>query len=68
MTLSIVPSVLLMLDIPDKISESWYTGQFFLGLKDAVFEQSSPIQHMTMQHDIVKMNDAASAPILFPVH
>ena len=62
-TFSIVSSVLLVVDIPDEISGSWYTGQVFVGLKDAVFEQSSLIRHMTELHEVLKMSDAASAPI-----
>ena len=44
---SVVPSVALVVDIPDKIDELWYRGQVFIGFKDAAFEQSSPLRHAT---------------------
>ena len=33
-TFSLIPSVILHIDIPDNISGSWYTGQVHIGLKD----------------------------------
>ena len=44
---SIVPSVVLVADIPDNIQESWYRGQVLVGFKDAAFEPSSPMRHAT---------------------
>lgn len=41
----IIPSVVFIIDIPDTISDSWYAGDIFVGLKDSVFEPSSPIRH-----------------------
>ena len=41
----IIPSVIFIVDIPDEISDSWYAGDIFVGLKDPVFEPSSPIRH-----------------------
>lgn len=41
----IVPSVTFILDIPDSIEESWYTGSVHVGVKDAIFEPSSPLRH-----------------------
>ena len=42
---SLIPSVILVIDIPEEISDSWYSGQVFVGIKDAVFEASSPFRH-----------------------
>ena len=39
---SIVPSVSFLMDIPNEISESWYTGQVTVSLKESVFEPSFP--------------------------
>jgi len=41
----LVPSVVLVNDLPDEISESWYTGKVYVGLKDTVFEPSSLLRH-----------------------
>ena len=43
----ITPSVILLVNIPDSIEKSWYTGEVFVGLKEAVYEPSSPIRHAT---------------------
>ena len=44
---SIIPSVVLVADIPDSIEESWYRGQVLVGYKDAALEASSPMRHAT---------------------
>ena len=49
----ITPSVTLLVDIPDTIEGSFYTGQVFIGLKDSVFEPSSPIRHATELYKIL---------------
>ena len=40
--MSIVPSVCFIVDIPESVESSWYTGKVFVGLKEAIFEPSSP--------------------------
>lgn len=42
---SIIPSVTLLVDIPEKPTESFYSGQVHVALKDAVFQPSSPNRH-----------------------
>ena len=44
---SLIPSVILLVDIPESIEGSWYAGDVFVGIKDAVFEPSSPLRHAT---------------------
>ena len=44
---SIIPSVVLVVDIPDNIQELWYRGQVHVGYKDAAFKASSPMWHAT---------------------
>lgn len=44
---SIVPSVTMLLDIPESIYGSFYRGQVYVGVKDLVLEPSSPIRHIT---------------------
>ena len=43
---SLTPSVTLNIDIPEKISDSWYRGNVTISLKDTTFEPSSPSRHM----------------------
>ena len=40
-----MPSVILVNDIPEEISESWYCGKVFVSPKDTVFEPSYPLRH-----------------------
>ncbi len=42
---SIIPSVVFNVDIPDDVAGSWYRGDVHVVLKDAVFQQSSPMRH-----------------------
>ena len=44
---NLIPSVILIVDIPHSLEGSWYTGSVYVGLKDGIFESSSPIRHAT---------------------
>ena len=50
---SIIPSVVFHLDIPDSFEGSWYTGKVIVGLKDAVFQASSPLRHAAELHSLM---------------
>lgn len=43
---SLTLSVCLLVDIPDSIDSSFYQGNVYIGLKENVFQPSSPIRHM----------------------
>ncbi len=47
---SVIPSVALEVTIPEQFEGSWYTGQVFAGIKDAVYQGSSPLRHATELH------------------
>jgi len=49
----LTPSVALAIDIPDSITESFYRGKVFVGVKDAVFSPSSPLMHSQEVIDII---------------
>ena len=59
----IVPSVTMLCDIPQSLDESFYRGQVFVGLKDAVLEPSSPLRHCTELAKILSQ-ESISSPIL----
>jgi len=42
---SILPSVSLFIDIPERIKDPWYRGKVFVGHNDAAFEPSSALRH-----------------------
>ena len=47
---SVIPSVVLQVNIPDTFEGSWYQGKVLVGIKDAVFQSSSPLRHATELH------------------
>ena len=49
----LTPSVALVIDIPDYITESFYRGQVFVSVKDAIFSPSSPLLHSQEVVDII---------------
>ena len=50
---SIIPSVVFHLSIHDSFEGSWYTGKVVVGLKDAVFQASSPLRHAAELHSLL---------------
>lgn len=60
----IVPSVVLLVDIPEEICGSWYHGSVKLLFKDSAFEPSSPVRHCAELHNIL-MTHSPEKPVLF---
>ena len=60
---SIIQSVSFVLDIPEEFVQSWYRGTIHIGYKDAVFEPSSALRHVTELHSII--HKQTSNPMLF---
>lgn len=50
---SVIPSVALLVDIPDKISGLWYDGDVHVLYKDSAFEPLSPICHATELYSLL---------------
>lgn len=46
-------SVCLLIDIPEKIKDSFYHGEVSISLKDAVFETSSPSRHAVEMYKLL---------------
>ena len=51
--------MILWIDIPD-----WYSGQVLVGLKDAVFQASFPLRHVTELHSVLR-HSIGSSTVLF---
>lgn len=63
---SLTPSVSFLIEIPEKITESFYTGRAFVGLKDNAFQPSSPIRHMTELKGVLRaVNDTHPILLLY---
>ena len=60
----IIPSVTFLVDVPDNIEGSWYTGNVYVGVKDSIFEASSPLRHVFELYSIL-MSLASQKHILF---
>ena len=58
-------SVVLLIDIPERIDDSWYQGQVLVGFKDAAFESSSPLRHATELSRILRSKEEYRKPVLF---
>ena len=50
---SLIPSVALQIEIPETFEGSWYKGKVLIGLKDAVFQSSSPMCHASELHSVL---------------
>ena len=61
---TITPSVCFLVDIPDSIAGSWYTGKVHVLFKDTTFEPSSPCSHATEVISILGER-AVGYPVLF---
>ena len=61
---SIVPSVVLINDIPHEVEDSWYCGRVIVTLKEASFEPSTPLRHVTELRKILTSRDDIIKPIL----
>lgn len=63
---SLIPSVSFVVDIPEDVTDSWYSGQVLVGLKEGAFEPSSPLRHVTELNSALKDRDfLVGRPILF---
>jgi hypothetical protein len=62
---SLVPSVVLVISIPDDITGSWYDGQVTVFMKDAVCEPSSPVSHATELCNLLADDHDQVPPALF---
>lgn len=63
-TLSMVPSVALINNIPSDLADSWYCGQVTVTLKEGAFEPSSLLRHaMELKQKLWRQN-AAIKPVI----
>jgi hypothetical protein len=50
----IVPSVCLIIDVPENSKDSFYSGKVHVTIKEKLFEPSSPLQHSAETVSIVR--------------
>ena len=64
--MSTIPSVSLLVDIPEELAGSWYTGEVHVFFKDSTFKPSSPARHSSELAQIL-VEGAVDHPVLFLV-
>jgi len=60
----IIPSVAMICNIPESINGDFYTGKVNIGLKDPIFQPSSPLRHATELYHILLEEELANKPVL----
>jgi hypothetical protein len=60
----IVPSVTMICNIPESINGDFYSGKVNIGLKDPIFQPSSPIRHATELYNILFEDEFSDKPVL----
>ena len=63
-TFSIIPSVILLCEIPSEISGSWYDGDVKVMFKEGAFEPSSPLRHSAELANTI-FGQVITKPVLF---
>lgn len=59
----ITPSVALICDVPESLSESFYRGKVFVTYKDSIFQPSTPYRHAAELEKVLTCTDKTK-PIL----
>ena len=62
---SLTPSVHFLVEIPESMDGSFYTGRVHVGLKENAFQPSSPIRHMAELHSILDADEAPPMLLLY---
>uniref|UniRef100_U9T5Z8 Uncharacterized protein n=1 Tax=Rhizophagus irregularis (strain DAOM 181602 / DAOM 197198 / MUCL 43194) TaxID=747089 RepID=U9T5Z8_RHIID len=60
----IIPSVAMICDIPESINGNFYRGKVHIGLKDPIFQPSSPLRHATELYHIFLKEELFDKPVL----
>ncbi|CAG8612740.1 7401_t:CDS:2, partial [Scutellospora calospora] len=60
----IILSITIICNILESINEDFYTGKVRIGLKDLIFQLSSPLRHATELYNILLTENLTNKPIL----
>jgi hypothetical protein len=60
----IIPSVAMICNIPESINGDFYTGKVNIGLKDPIFQPSSPLRHATELYHLLLDEEHVNKPVL----
>jgi hypothetical protein len=60
----IIPSVAMICNIPESINGDFYAGKVHIGLKDPIFQPSSPLRHATELYHMLLKKELIDKPVL----
>src|SRR6266540_2928377 len=60
----IIPSIVMICNIPESINGDFYAGKVCIRLKDLIFQPSSPLCHVTELYHIFLKEELINKPIL----
>jgi hypothetical protein len=60
----IVPSITMICNISESINGDFYSGKVNIGLKDPIFQPSSPLRHATELYNILLEDELSDKPVL----
>ena len=60
--LSLTPSVIFFIDIPESIEHSFYNGKVFVSYKDTLFQPSNAIRHSTEFYNAIQSHYTPNIP------
>ncbi|CAI2196746.1 19163_t:CDS:1, partial [Funneliformis geosporum] len=60
--LGIIPSVIMVCNIPESINGDFYVRKVNIGLKDPIFQPSSPLRQATELYDILLKEELVDKP------
>lgn len=63
-TSNLTPSVDFIVDIPDDVTKSFFTGNIYVGVKDSIFQPSDPLRHMVELLDVLRKHEDGIPPYL----
>ncbi len=63
--LLLTPLVMLFIDIPESINESFYHGQVYVSYKDTTFQPSTAIRHATEIYNTIITQHQENIPQMF---
>ena len=59
--INLTPSANLLCEIPEDVTGSLYTGQIYVGIKDAIFEASDPLRHIVELLSVLGIEEGINA-------
>ena len=62
---NLTPSaVTFMVDIPEEVTKSFFTGHIYVGIKDSIFQGSDPLRHIVELLNVVRTRNIAVQPYM----